>query len=458
MQCECRCSGSVVTCGMQRVMARCRYEPIAQNGFVNLPTQLKIDDGYYGKGFYFTRFPRFDIARVRAAFALMPLPRCCRYSDYYNCGFSLATRQVEGTFLMSFTLMGRPYPVTQHPKDAVAGLMGRSCAQQPHRCCGPDSHDSHYVTVRKKGEYYPCPPREQPDFDEVVVFNPAVVLPAASFEFKRRRRTLLWLDDGPDRNAPILKQFPGCPEHKSMLAVASYPMRQHCDACKHGLMLDSNPLGTVRERQKAAKAAAAAFGAAAKAAQETPSDEAVQKEQECQRAFDLANTLVAEAQAAAENVPKEVRGGEVKLEEQVGERALRPRVCCDAGAAAGGRCAVHVRRRHGCLHATSPGAEQVSRAGVFAPRADGNTCRCSYSSSLLRIISSRKLFICDGGLQQLLDGDAAWRFKFPATFVYYGDKDADVSALAGRPNVFKSWEKEHCRAFALFKPLALMPK
>ena len=41
-------------------MARCRYEPIAQNGFVNLPTQLKIDEGYYGKGFYFTRFPRLD--------------------------------------------------------------------------------------------------------------------------------------------------------------------------------------------------------------------------------------------------------------------------------------------------------------------------------------------------------------------------------------------------------------
>ena len=99
----------------------------------------------------------------------------------------------------------------------------------------------------------------------------------------------------------------------------------------------------------------------------------VQKEPECQRAFDVANALVAEAQAAAENVPKEVRGGEVKLEEQVGERALRPRVCCDAGAAAGGRCAVHVRRRHGCLHATSPGTEQVSRAGVFAPPAHGNT-------------------------------------------------------------------------------------
>jgi hypothetical protein len=25
---------------------------------VNLPSQLKIDPGYYGSGFYFTRYPR----------------------------------------------------------------------------------------------------------------------------------------------------------------------------------------------------------------------------------------------------------------------------------------------------------------------------------------------------------------------------------------------------------------
>jgi hypothetical protein len=36
----------------------CRYLPVAQNGFVNLPSQLKIDAGYYGSGFYFTRYPR----------------------------------------------------------------------------------------------------------------------------------------------------------------------------------------------------------------------------------------------------------------------------------------------------------------------------------------------------------------------------------------------------------------
>ena len=250
--------------------------------------------------------------------ALMRVVWWCRYSDYYNCGFSLATREVEGTFLMSFTLMGRPYPVTQHPKDAATGLSGRSCTEQPHRCCGADSHDSHYVTVRKKGDYYPCPPREQPDFDEVVVFKPEVVLPAASFEFKRRRRTLLWLDDRPDRNKRVLMQFPGCPQQPHLYVDTAYPMRQHCSACKHGLTLDSNPFGTVATRKKAAKAAAAAYSAAVRAAEDAPSAEATQKEEECQRALAAAEALVEQAQPAADDVPHEVRGRDIKLEEQVG--------------------------------------------------------------------------------------------------------------------------------------------
>jgi hypothetical protein len=54
--------GSIVCFDAARacVTVRFRYEPIAQNGFRHLPTQLQIDDSYYGKGFYFTRFPRFD--------------------------------------------------------------------------------------------------------------------------------------------------------------------------------------------------------------------------------------------------------------------------------------------------------------------------------------------------------------------------------------------------------------
>ena len=219
----------------------------------------------------------------------------------------MATRDVKGTCLLTRTLMGRPYPVTQHPKCPDSSLEGRSCHDEPHRCCGPDSHDSHYVTVRKNVDYFPCPPREQPDFDEVVVFNPANVLPAASFEFKRRRRTLLWLDDRPDRNKHILMEFPGCPQQPHLLVEATYPMREHCDACRHGLTLDANPFGTCKERKKAVEALAKVWIAAIQAA------EGSQEEEECKRKHDAAYALVAEAQAAAYVVQEKLGGQDVKF-------------------------------------------------------------------------------------------------------------------------------------------------
>ena len=90
--------------------------------------------------------------------------------------------------------------------------------------------------------------------------------------------------------------------------------------------------------------------------------------------------------------------------------------------------------------------------------AASDSCRCSYPPSLLRIISNRRLFIGDGGLQQFLDSDAQWRFKFPATFMFYSDAAAALSAVSNRPNFFKSREERHCKAFASFKPLGVMPK
>ena len=50
---------------IRRVLSN-SYLPVAQNGFVNLPRELKIDAGYYGSGFYFTRYPRCATARVAA--------------------------------------------------------------------------------------------------------------------------------------------------------------------------------------------------------------------------------------------------------------------------------------------------------------------------------------------------------------------------------------------------------
>jgi hypothetical protein len=362
---------------------------------------------------------------------------------------------VEGTFLMSFTLMGRPYPVTQHPEDVESGLKGRACREEPHRCCGPDSHDSHYVTVRKKKEYYPCPPREQPDFDEVVVFNPARVLPAASFEFKRRRRTLLWLDDRPDRNKGVLLEYPGCPQQPHLFVEATYPMRQHCSTCRHGLTLDSNPYGTCKERKKAATAAAAAWNAAVKAAEDVPSAEATREEEECKRLLDAATALAAEAQAAADVVRGNLLGQDVKLEEQVALRAL-----CSCLSIAGHECVLQVDVvLFTCVEDATTFMRHhsdLSKCVAVAASASVIDSCYSYPPSLLRIISSRRLFIGDGGLQQFLDTDPAWRFKYPATFMFYGDAAADVSALVDRPNFFKSREVKHCKAFALFKPQSLM--
>ncbi len=98
----------------------------------------------------------------------------------------------------------------------------------------------------------------------------------------------------------------------------------------------------------------------------------------------------------------------------------------------------------------------MSRIRALQLPAANDSCRCSYPPSLLRIISSRRQFIGDGGLQQFLDSDAQWRFKFPATFMFYNDAAADVSALLDRANFFKGREEKHCKAFALFKPLAMI--
>lgn len=92
-----------------------------------------------------------------------------------------------------------------------------------------------------------------------------------------------------------------------------------------------------------------------------------------------------------------------------------------------------------------------------------NSCLDSYPTSLLRIISSHSLLFGDvasgtTGLLHFLDSEPAWRFKFPATFVFYNFPAADFSAAMGRPHFFKSREPKHCSAFAMFKPLALMPK
>jgi hypothetical protein len=155
------------------------YHNVAQNGFWNLPLHLKLDSGFFGEGFYLTRYPR--------------------YSDYYINGCSLSTRKMEhGSILMCYAALGRPYPVTQDPLKPPnyreidpQSLCGKSCgvACGFSSCDGVHSHDCHYVTVKMhsdSGQYFPCPVRQQPDYDEIVVFNPNRILASAYVDFQRR--------------------------------------------------------------------------------------------------------------------------------------------------------------------------------------------------------------------------------------------------------------------------------
>jgi hypothetical protein len=79
-----------------------------------------------------------------------------------------------------------------------------------------------------------------------------------------------------------------------------------------------------------------------------------------------------------------------------------------------------------------------------------------YPSSLLRIISNYKL-LHEGGLLDFFDTDSIWRFKYPATLMYYQYAAADKSRVHGRPNFFLSTQKQALEVFATFKSFALLP-
>ena len=238
----------------------------------------------------------------------------CRYSDYYISGCKLFAKDVGASFLMSFVACGRPFPVTQHPGNPLP-LNGQPCNEQSPCCGGAGRHDSHYVCVKLKGQFLPCPAREQPDYDEIVAFNPDAVLPMAAFEFKRRRRTLLWVDDHPEHNYDMLRTFPGCPQQSIALQVQAYPMRQHCAACRHPLTMDPNPFGTVKEREKAVKEAEANVDRVQANARGNDAGARLQL-QECVDALRLAECALAAAQAAASAVFGEFAGRDISMEEQ----------------------------------------------------------------------------------------------------------------------------------------------
>lgn len=214
---------------------------------------------------------------------------------------------------MSFVACGRPYPVTQRPGSSES-LEGLPCNEMAPCCGGKGHHDSHYVCVKYNGEYFPCPAREQPDYDEIVAFDSNAVLPVAAFEFKRRRRTLLWLDDKPHANISTLQLFPGCPDPAD-LTVPSYPMREHCALCKHGLTMDSNPKATAKERERSLIALEQERDKVLNAARKGDPD-AVDQLPKFVESVRQAEAYFAIAQSAADAIEGDFAGRDIKMEEQ----------------------------------------------------------------------------------------------------------------------------------------------
>jgi len=207
---------NVCVCWWGNKMGEDLYQTLACYGFWELPFFCKLDYGYYGSGIYSTKFPR--------------------YSDYYISGCSFSTNRTSDSVLMCVAALGQPYPVTENPFDRRESLLGRSCGD---RCGGTGTHDSHYVVVKqdRNGKFLPCPDRQEPEYDEIVVFKPERILPTASVNYCRRRKTLLWLDDDPnsDSNVRVRLNIPGC--QGSVIADSDHIFISCVEDSSHALMV-----------------------------------------------------------------------------------------------------------------------------------------------------------------------------------------------------------------------------
>jgi len=168
------------------------YFNFAQNGVLKLPRFLKCDAEMSHDGLKFTRYPI--------------------YSDYYSSGFSLSDRMVEQSdMLLCCTLLGRPQADVN--MSTPSGIRSSGC---------PDSCYTNLKRDLLTQTFVQCPLRKQPDYDEISMFKPQRILPAAYLTFQRRRKTLLWLDSKPDApdNIAILHAIPGYRFSKPEAAAA----------------------------------------------------------------------------------------------------------------------------------------------------------------------------------------------------------------------------------------------
>jgi len=115
---------------------------ISLTGFATI---CSLDDGYYGRGIYFTSYATYTLP-----YLLKPKP----------------------SILICYTTPGNPYPVVEHPRKKNS-LLGT--AQKP-------GYNSHYVLTNNKGN--PCQSGllKTVFFDELVITQESQVVPAFVLE------------------------------------------------------------------------------------------------------------------------------------------------------------------------------------------------------------------------------------------------------------------------------------
>jgi len=117
---------------------------ICQNGFALIPN---IDEGYYGKGIYFT-------------------------SDIDYASFFSSSTERGKIMLVAMVAPGNPFPISEHPYQDERGYYGKGLR---------DGYQSHYSIVSKDPDKlsYPYEPpfNENEHADELVVFQEAQALP-----------------------------------------------------------------------------------------------------------------------------------------------------------------------------------------------------------------------------------------------------------------------------------------
>ena len=143
------------------------------------PIEGVTDPGYFGRGIYFTQFPSYGDLYSGKVQASLSQEQEDEGEEGKKGG------EESSIMMMSWVLMGNVYPVVEDPFKKP-NLLGKPLKE---------GFDSHYVLVKNAGNattFVPCGLDESPDYDEIVISDPAQILPRYVVYYKRLRHSFLF--------------------------------------------------------------------------------------------------------------------------------------------------------------------------------------------------------------------------------------------------------------------------